>query len=319
MLLEIPESLGTPPDKDSTTEIEVACDWLEASVLFSGSRITKPEIADLLKDKSILPDATSATRFVDDVWSQLRSRRLHQGGNGPFDFSYQDMHLCVKNWEDAPVHSFCLLLSHPLEKPQPKKKDKAGKAKGINYTEQGELFERIVEAACSVLWPSWTVHRTGWSKSTPQFLPKVVEGVARILCGKVGNIDRWATPGSKERGLDLVWFRGFGDQRGCFPAFLMQCASGQHYERKLDAPNDGIWQDLLDLVPDSLPRKAFATPIAFGKSEFERNAIQGKCFLLDRMRLLSAASLDPNWIPPKLAADLVKWIRPKAKRLVWRP
>lgn len=317
MLLEIPPALQTPPEKDATTEIEVACDWLEASVLFSGDRVTKPEIADLLKDTLILAGSDTSTRFVDDVWTQLRSRRLQQGGLGPFDFDYQDMHLAIDTWEDAPAHAFCLLLSHPFEKPKPKKKGK-GKVKGVDYTVQGELFERIVEAACLVLWPSWSVHRTGWSKSTPQLLPAVVEGVARRLCGKIGNIDRWATPGSKERGLDLVWYREFKDQRGCFPAFLMQCASGQHYERKLDAPNDGIWGDLLELVPTSLPRKAFASPISFGATEFARNAIQGKCLLLDRLRLLSAVQAEPKWLTQKLADDLVKWLRPKTKRLQWR-
>lgn len=314
MFLRIPPTLRSPPDTGASTEIEVACDWLEASVLFSGVPAMKPEAADLLKDESILPDATAATNFLDDVWRTLRSRRIQQGNSGPFAFAYQKMHLTVNGWEEAPAHAFCLLLSHPIVNPPAA----SGVRKGIDYTVQGDLFERVVEAACKVLWPTWTVHRTGWSKTKTQQLPQVVDEVARRLCGKVGNIKRWATSGSKERGLDLIWYREFQDQRGCFPAFLMQCSSGKNYERKLDTPNSGIWKDLLDLVPRSLPRKAFASPISFGTAEFERNSIQGECLLLDRMRLLSAAHSDQDWLPRELATDLIKWIRPRIKRLAWR-
>src|SRR4051812_28667900 len=119
MLLELPGNLRTPDPKDATREIEVAGDWLETSVLFSGDRVTKPEIADLLKDESIFTEREAATVFVDDVWRALRSRRLQLDGSGPFDFDYQDMHLSIKSWKDAPAHAFCLLVSH--KEPNPSK------------------------------------------------------------------------------------------------------------------------------------------------------------------------------------------------------
>src|SRR5205823_4676788 len=175
------------------------------------------------------------------------------------------------------------------------------------------------EAACMELWPSWKVHRTGWSKSKPQGLNKVVEGVAEVLCGNIGNIKRWNTKAAKEQGLDLVWYRPFGDQRGCFPAFLVQCASGKLFKKKLNEPKKSIWDDLVSLVPRSLPRKAFAIPFSFGKSDFERHAIEGECFLLDRMRLLSVVVLEPAWLDADLAKDLRKWIDPRVRKLKWRP
>lgn len=317
MLLEIPDTLKEPDPKDATREIEIASDWLEASVLFSGERVTKPEIADLLKDESIFADRGAATLFVDDVWRTLRSRRLQQNGAGPFDFDYQDMHLALKSWKDSPAHAFCLLVSREGLKSSKKEKKKA-KKRDPDYTEQGELFERLVEAACKGLWPSWEVHRTGWSKTTTRKLTTVVEGVAEVLCGNVGNVGRWDTKGAKEQGLDLIWYRPFGDQRGCFPAFFVQCASGRHFKKKLSEPNEGIWEDLVRVVPRSLPRKAFATPFSFGKTDFERHAIEGKCFLLDRMRLLSAVQRQPDWVKRELSRDLVKWVMPRIKKLKWR-
>jgi hypothetical protein len=314
MLLQIPDGLTAPHPDDATREIEIAADWLEASVLFSRERVTKPETADLLTDVSIFTDHTAATRFVDDVWTTLRSRRLQQDGAGPFDFDYQDMHLCVKSWSSAPAHAFCLFLSY--DRPKDKKGSKSKQSE--SYVDQGDLFERIVAAACTGLWPSWRVHRTGWSKSSPQQLNNVVKSVAAVLCGNVGNIGLWNTKGAKEQGLDLIWFRPFGDQRGCFPAFLVQCASGKHFKDKLHEPKEGIWEDLVKLVPRSLPRKAFATPFSFGKTDFERYAIEGRCFLLDRMRLLSAVQLERGWIDASLAKDLRAWIRPRISRLKWR-
>ena len=271
----------------------------------------------MLIDLSIFDDRSGATPFVDDVWATLRSRRHQQNGGGPFDFDYQDMHLSVGSWTDAPAHAFCLFLS--FEPPKGKGKNKNGrKQKEEGYTEQGELFERLVVAACTELWPSWKVHCTGWSRSRTQQLNKVVEGVAEILCGNVGNIKRWNTKGAKEQGLDLIWFRPFRDQRGCFPAFLIQCASGKLFKKKLHEPKEGIWDDLVSLVPRSLPRKAFATPLSFGKTDFERHAIEGKCLLLDRMRLLSVVELEPDWLDADLAKDLRKWLRPRVRELEWR-
>ena len=173
MLLELPDHLKTPDPKDGTREIEIAADWLETSVLFSGDRVTKPEIADLLKDESIFTEHGEATVFVDDVWRTLRSRRLQQNGAGPFDFDYQDMHLSVKSWKKVPAHAFCLLVSSEVPKSS-KNKTARTKKRDTDYTEQGELFERLVEAACKGLWPSWQVYRTGWSKTRTRKLKDVV-------------------------------------------------------------------------------------------------------------------------------------------------
>src|SRR5438067_9516901 len=96
---------------------------------------------------SIFEERGAAIVFVDDVWRTLRSRRLQQNDTGPFDFDYQDMHLTVKSWKNAPAHAFCLLVSHEIPKQSKKKKGKA-KKRDKDYTEQGELFERLVEAAC---------------------------------------------------------------------------------------------------------------------------------------------------------------------------
>src|SRR6184192_2030206 len=122
MLLQIPDDLKAPQSDDATREIEVAADWLEASVLFSRERVTKPDISDLLTDVSIFDDRAAAIRFIDDVWATLRLRRQQQNGGGPFDFDYQDMHLAVTSWRAASAHAFCLLLSYEPPKQAGKRK-----------------------------------------------------------------------------------------------------------------------------------------------------------------------------------------------------
>jgi hypothetical protein len=58
--------------------------------------------------------------------------------------------------------------------------------------------------------------------------------------------------------------------------------------------------------------------LSFGKTDFERHAIEGKCLLLDRMRLLSVVELEPDWLDADLAKDLRKWLRPRVRKLKWR-
>ncbi|MEQ1860414.1 MAG: hypothetical protein ABMA13_10800 [Chthoniobacteraceae bacterium] len=309
MLLQPPRDLREPAPDDAGVEIEAAADWIEASVLFSNERATEPEVIDAIREKLIIEDRDKAERFVADVWRQLASRRHQCGDGSPFDADYQEIHLRSKSWREWPAYAFCLLLSYrPEGTPQRSEK---------SYNEQGTLFEQLTEAALAVLLPTWTVHRTGWSAKKPDLLPAIVEEVARRLCGDVGNLKRWQRKQTKELGLDLVCYREFGDRRGGFPTFLVQCASGRNFTDKLDEPNEGIWNDLLKVIPQSLPRRAFATPFSFPRREFENHSIQGKCWLLDRMRLLSASLHLRDWLPDKLGRELAKWCGQRTKLLPW--
>ncbi len=148
-------------------------------------------------------------------------------------------------------------------------------------------------------------------------VPRLVAGIAKHLCGEVKNLDRWDSKNAKEQGLDILCYRRFEDSLGNFPAFFVQCASGRNFTGKLHDPDMAVWNDLVEILPASLPRKAFASPFIFPKKEFEQNAIKSKGLFLDRSRLLSAAFHKADWIKPEVAERIHKWASPYVKGLPW--
>jgi hypothetical protein len=309
-LLSPPKGL-VPGSADTAVAIETACDWIEASALFSGERATQSNIKDILDEEEILPGSDAAEVFVSDVWRQLRSRARICGDGTPFEFGYQEIHCKEKYWRRWPAYSFCLYLSYCHRSAKPPREK--------SYPEQGSLFESLVESSLQRLLPTWITFQTGWTTTKPAHLPEVVNKVAKRLGGNLGNIPRWNTKGSKERGLDLVCYREFPDMRGGFPAFFVQCASGKEFEQKLGDPNLSVWNDLVKVVPQSLPRKAFATPLSFSRTEFERHSITGEALMLDRMRLFSIGREEKEWFPSTLGRKCQKWLTPRIKTLPWLP
>ena len=313
MLLELPSTFRRPDSNDAGEEIEIASDWLEASVLFSGEAVTAPVVTDLLVESQWFQAQPDARAFVDEVWSRMRARHMACGSCGPFAFGYQSIEFRVASWTEVPAHAYCLLLSYARHNL------KWARLKSIkwNYNTQGDIFETMTCNALEQLLPTWTVYRTGWSATETAQLGEVVEEIARRLCGEVKNLKRWNKQQAKEEGLDVLCYRGFADGRGNFPAFFVQCASGRGFKQKLKDPDLGVWNDLVSLVPASLPRKGFVTPFTFPQRQFEQYAIRSKGLLLDRCRLLSAEATKPDWLDAKAAGQIRKWAKPLIKKLPW--
>jgi hypothetical protein len=310
MLLELPSNFRKPSNEDAGIEIELICDWIEASVLFAGESICAPTIADLLLESEWFGSQNESRGFVDEVWSRLKARHQELGNKGPFSFSYQTIELSIDDWTHSPAHAFCLLLCFGYHH------ENWGKKIGWNYNVQGELFEKMTCSALKEILPLWTSYSTGWSAKTPTQLSTLVGEIAGRLCGQVKNLKRWNRRQAKEQGLDVLCYRSFSDQKGNFPAFFVQCASGKNISHKLSTPNLEVWNDLLQLVPTSLPRKGFATPLMFPRREFEQCAILGGGLILDR-RLLSAQSHNESWLEASICKAITKWAKPIVKKLPW--
>ena len=141
----------------------------------------------------------------------------------------------------------------------------------------------------------------------------MVEDVANRLGEPVGNIRRWTKAAANEAGLDIVCHLSFGDGRPSAPVLLVQCASGKHYDGKLHTPDLRIWARIVEFTCE--PAKAFSTPFALEDEEFTRvtNLVNG--MVLDRYRLLAPGRAGHDWLPAKLAADLVAWTAPRIEKL----
>jgi len=288
-------------------DLDVLCDWIEASLLFQQDpELGGADVVDVLVEEQIYDLQAFAWERVSDALEELRRRQnwLEAG---------RSIEICGirlqrrREWQENPAYSFCLALS--LAKWYP------GWAKsfGKDYTEQGELFESLVEKSMAQTLSGWRIHSTGWSRKSPRKLIEVVKEVASLLNESTGDIKPWTSPQAKEAGLDLLCYRPFPDNRVGIPVYLMQCASGSNWEDKLHTPNLDMWSKVVQFA--SRPKKAFATPFAFLEKDFFRNCVLVDGMLIDRYRILSPARENPDWVPADLKARIVEWLEPRIDKL----
>src|SRR5207245_2417216 len=103
----------------------------------------------------------------------------------------------------------------------------------------------------------WKTLRTGWASgiTNPAF-SDIVNNVAHELDETWINDD--ALPvfsEAKEEGLDLVAHLPFIDKRVGRAFYLIQCASGDNWTKKLHTPDLEVWTKLIVFVTS--PRRGF--------------------------------------------------------------
>ena len=287
--------------------LNVLCDWVEASVLFCGDPFSQADVIDRLIEEEIYADQDFASEIVTDVWSVLSSRVRLSGSSYGISI---DKHWVRVNctWIEKPAHAFCLLLSLA-----PAYDWWVGEF-GDDYNEQGYLFELLTDESIRAMAPGWMTHLTAWSRSHAVQLDQVAREVAdRLGCG-AAQAELWNTGNVKELALDLLLYRPFPDGRQGFPYFLVQCASGANWNRKLTTPDLNVWTDIIR--PATKPMRGVAVPFCFSDDEFRRNCVQVAGLFLDRCRLLGASLFKPEWVPQELTDRIIAWARRRVGALV---
>ncbi len=292
---------------EHNVELDVFCDWIEGSILFSNEeKLSSTDVVDVLLEGLIYDDQSFAVEMVADAWSELQRRKAWIGAGAPFSVEHRRIKR-LRSWQDEPAHSFCVLLALSVWY--------SGWARqfGSDYTEQGELFELLTKESLEHQFSDWQIHHTGWSRTRAVKLAEVVSDIADRLGEAQGQLEPWAIPDANDAGLDLLCYRPFPDSRVGIPVYLVQCASGGNWEEKLHMPELKVWTKVIQFA--ATPRKAFATPFAFLDDVFANacNIVDG--MLLDRCRLLAACRHCENWVSPSLRDRIIAWTEPRVAAL----
>ncbi len=307
-MLEIP-SVGFHYSKNkSNVSTGFLADWLEANILFVESSVAKSDVVDLLLEYQICPENGQdlAHDIAVDGWSELDRRK--RWGGVPSSVSIGSSRIEARDsWESTPIWSFLVLLSTFAIYPEWAKRHGA-------YDVQGDLFEKVVEKICPALLPGWTSYRTGWSPDDTTDIRTIVAELCTRLCVKgATDLEEWATPTTKDGGLDIVCYRQFEDDREALPTFLLQCASGKNWRDKIDTPNARRWQKYLNAAVR--PSTGIVAPFVIEAGELRRAALDGQVVVFDRLRMLSATKAAGTSLPEDLLAELLAWMRPPVEDL----
>ena len=174
-MLPIPDS-GMPRSiNQHNIEFGFLCDWIEGSILFAEDEFSTTDIVDALIDGGIYIESDFAMQNVLNAWQELDRRLKCVAPRIPFSVSDSRVQRII-SWQDAPAHSFCVLLS--LGQCY---KGWWNRVSGSDYNEQGELFELLTQESLREQFLDWQIKRTGSSHTQSMKLHEVVHRVANWL------------------------------------------------------------------------------------------------------------------------------------------
>ncbi|MCH8043540.1 MAG: hypothetical protein IID44_07455 [Planctomycetes bacterium] len=306
-MLELPSKGFYVSVNEHNVRFDILVDWIEGCITFSDDVLSQSDVIDVLCENGIYREQDYAAEMVGNAWEELR-RRLECIGDGrPFKVISRRLHR-IHEWNLVPAYSFCLTLS--LKECYPT----WAKSFGNDYTQQGDLFERLTVECLDHL--GWETLRTGWDPAHPAKIKEVVAAVADHIGEPEmeGEVEKWMSKGANEEGLDVVCSDPFYDGRGGRPLFFFQCASGTNWDDKLHTPSLEVWHRVISYT--TRPQRGFSVPFALLEDDFQRSAGRINGMFLDRYRLLAPSyEGEIGWTSKDLHRKLNAWLRPRIKKL----
>ena len=305
----------------NNTDPNAVADWIETSVLFGAEVVSDGEIVDILEEQQVATpnddgaELSIADMIISDARAEIKNRvrytgPMNRGGGGYILTERRRFGPVVDRWEEDPIRAFLLILSMFRRYP-----DWVSDLK--DYTQQGELFERVCEALLQNLFTTWTVKRVGWSPDDTQGIIPIIQLVSDMLNSSGhAEINKWVSTDNKDGGLDLVAVRRFEeDPREGLPAYLIQCASGANWRSKIATPSISSWHKWLDTAVE--PSAGLTAPFVISKEMLAQAQLEGHSIVLDRLRLLNGYYGESADIDTTLLDDVVAWCRPYVDQLPW--
>jgi len=299
-MLGLPEKGMARSVKQHNVDLNVICDWIEASAVFDDSPITNSEAVDVLMENGVYEKQDFAAAIVGQGWAIVSERIKLLGA--PLGLKASKNRITrLSDWKTSPAYSFCMALSCGVLYPKWADNWDAPSVRG-------ELFEELTEESLSKSFAGWAIRRVGWSPDNSVKLKDTISKIISDLNEVPGaEMDLYVDSHANELGLDLLAYYSFGDPHASIPVLLVQCASGWNWRQKRHTPDLNIWHKVVSF--NSNPVKAFAMPFAFADPvEFRKDTMTVKGIFVDRNRLIRALRNEAGQVSEALGEKLVKWV-----------
>lgn len=308
-MLALPDKGISYSAKKHNVDLNVLCDWIEASVVFDEEQVSRSDVIDILMEEQIYDDQNFASEIVETAWSVISRRTSYL--SQPLGMGVLGNRIYrTDDWTAFSAYGFCLALSCV------QLYSKLSLIWGGEYVIQGALFEELTAEAFNQTLPGWTVQRIGWSATNnPISLSNALPTMLSDLNESEGSDSALHINTSvKDMGLDLLAFYSFEDQQASIPVLLVQCASGKNWPSKRHTPDIELWKKIINF--NSQPTRVFAMPFAFADAlQFRREAAPVNGIFFDRYRLLQAFRKNDTNISLGLSRQLDEWVRPRIAQL----
>ena len=267
------------PNPDSAFSV---ADWVELAVATTEQILSKTRISRLIEQQTgVEPEEA----FLSDVWRELSVReKLYV--QQPFKVDSLSVEICADFSAKIPYMT-CLLMS----------------LLGVGRTRRktAKLFERMTAVAVkkylcgdAVVF-GWPVEAGGRSS---------IKDRVRELAGRLN--ERFAEPPRaeyKDRGVDVVGWKPFGEPRSNQIVVLLQCAAGQDWRYKTTELPIGSWEQYIRWAHN--PITAFAVPCIISDALWH-DVSREAGILFDRVRIINLISHET--LDNSLEKELARWV-----------
>ena len=274
------------PDPNSSV---VVSDWVELFVTLRDQHVSKAILSRMLEGASgVEPKET----FISDIWRELINReKLYSVA--PFKVELLSIE---PNDGFSPKIEYCACLIMSL----------FGAEAGAGPITK--LFERLTSEAVK-RYLSGEANVFGWptEEGTQASIKTRIIEVSNRLNEKFAE-----SPAEKykDRGLDVIGWKPFGEKRSSQIVVLLQCAAGINWRKKtMDLPMRA-WEQYIHWACN--PIKAFAVPCIISSREWH-DVSKEAGILFDRIRILNL--LQEGEIDEDLGNELEVWINNKLTEL----
>lgn len=252
-------------------------DWVEFYICVSeDNRLSKSELASLIEDSS---GSEPTSSFLDDIWNELDRRLILYGDIPPFDLAYREV-ISTLDWKDIPEYLTCIILSID--------------GNSVETVKTGKLFERLSCKAVKEYFKGDAIIYGFPSKQG-------IEDISNMM-NETFNLN--PSSNFKDRGVDIICWKSFGDYRKSQLAAIIQCAAGHNWSKKLLSIPLNAWKQYM-LWSDTLPIKGFTTPIVVEEKSFF-DIVTDAGLMFDRPRLYRNIQHSAD-IDSLLRNDLITW------------
>lgn len=265
--------------------ISYVADWVEFFVCVSENRrLSKSELASFIEESSGNEPTNS---FLDDVWNELERRLILYGKNPPYDFDYREITSRME-WKNFPEYLTCIILSID--------------GNSIETVKTGKLFERL---SCKAVKEYFKGEAFIYGFPNKQGL--------KDICNQMNETFNMI-PSSyfKDRGVDIICWKPFGDHRKSQLAAIFQCAAGHNWTGKLLSVPLNAWRQYI-LWSDTFPLKGFTTPIIV-EDKYFFDTVTDAGLMFDRPRLYRNTQHITD-SDTTLRTDLISWCESRIANL----
>jgi hypothetical protein len=268
-------------DMPNPTSIPAVADWIELTLSIYSESISKASISAHIEGNSGEEPRES---FISDVWQEL-SLRQQLYLRAPY--IVQGL-VVERNFDSSsnPAYLTCLILSlFGIQDQDP---------------DAPKLFERL-SCYAAKKYLNGEALNIGWPATGN--VATTIEGKIKEIANRLNeNYNESPDPRYNDRGVDVVGWIPFSDDRSGQIVFLLQCAAGQNWLDKSPVPLDA-WYQYIHWAFN--PIRAFSVP-AVVSNRYWHEKTKDKGLLFDRIRIVNLFS--ERRADGELIDDLNAWV-----------